>query len=415
MHRTWFKYVIEIVIHALFWLGAYNVLGELTASSYSMLIDHGNGSMEHVDVSFLFPCTGLVLGMLMLLFYSNTWWLFKRVIRYKSDLPRVLVIAGWFSLIFAANYLLVLTLIGPSRHPQHPKSFDVIRSSSDSFRARSPKTKVYFESRSDTTLLGTTATISPFSPPPPPPIQRSSADEWSHMQLVIALVFLSVLAVAAANFFIKERIRTDLTRSQAEAQHLQTELRLLRSQVNPHFLFNTLNNLFSMAQKKGHDELAGSISKLSGMMRYMIYESNTDTVPLQREIIYLEDCIALNKLRYADSEVSVSFSHPAPAITAAITIAPMLFVPFLENAFKHGVSIGSQARIGMDITIVEKKLTFTCENTDFSGVKKMEEEKGGIGLENVRRRLQLLYPGRHQLQAGAEGGKYTVNLQIELA
>jgi two-component system LytT family sensor kinase len=416
MHRTWFKYFVEIVIHALFWLGVYNVLGALTASSYSMLIDHGNGSMEHVDVSFLFPYTGLVLGMLMLLFYSNTWWLFKRVIRYKSDLPRVLVIAGWFSLIFATNYLLVRTLIGPSPHPQHPKSFEVIRSSSDSFRARPPKAKVYFESRSDTTLLGTTTTISPFSPPPPPPpIQRSGADDWSHMQLVIALVFLSVLAVAAANFFIKERIRNDLTRSQAEAQHLQTEIRLLRSQVNPHFLFNTLNNLFSMAQRKGNDQLADSISKLSGMMRYMIYESDTDAVPLQREISYLDDCIALNKLRYADSEIAVSFSHPAPAIAAAISIAPMLFVPFLENAFKHGVSIGSQTRIDMDISVEQKKLIFTCENIDYSGVKKLEEEKGGIGLENVRRRLELLYPGRHELRAGAAQGKYTVNLQIELA
>jgi two-component system, LytTR family, sensor kinase len=310
----------------------------------------------------------------------------------------------------------VRTLIGPSPHPQHPKSFEVIRSSSDSFRARSPKAKVYFESRSDTTLLGTTTTISPFSPPPPPPpIQRSGADDWSHMQLVIALVFLSVLAVAAANFFIKERIRNDLTRSQAEAQHLQTEIRLLRSQVNPHFLFNTLNNLFSMAQRKGNDQLADSISKLSGMMRYMIYESDTDAVPLQREISYLDDCIALNKLRYADSEVAVSFSHPAPAIAAAISIAPMLFVPFLENAFKHGVSIGSHTRIDMDISVEQKKLIFTCENIDYSGVKKLEEEKGGIGLENVRRRLELLYPGRHELRAGAAQGKYTVNLQIELA
>jgi LytS/YehU family sensor histidine kinase len=235
------------------------------------------------------------------------------------------------------------------------------------------------------------------------------------MQPIIALVFLAVLAIAAANFFIKEWVRNDLTRSQAQAQQFHTEIRLLRSQVNPHFLFNTLNNLFSMAQKKGNDELADSISKLSGMMRYMIYESNTDTVPLLREIIYLEDCIALNKLRYADDEVLVSFHHPDPAIAAAIAIAPMLFVPLLENAFKHGVSIGHRASITVDISVQQKKLIFTCENTDNSAVKKLEEEKGGIGLENVRRRLELLYPGRHALRAGAEGGKYTVNLQIELA
>jgi two-component system, LytTR family, sensor kinase len=412
MHRTWIKYVIEIVIHALFWLGVYYLLETLTASTYSMVIDHGNGAMQHIEMRLFFPYAGMVLVSLMLLFYSNTYWLFRRVIRYKSHLPRVLVIAGWFALVFGANYFLIGMLIGPSRKTNHSQIAATLEPRTDTVRY-----KVFFKAQSDSVPIGDAPDPASLRIPPPPPPQplKTSPDDWSHMQLAIALVFLSVLAVAAAGFFIKEWTRNDLTRSKAEAQHLQTEIRLLRSQVNPHFLFNTLNNLFSMAQKKGHDELAGGIAKLSGMMRYMIYESNTDTVPLQREITYLEDCIALNKLRYADSEVAVSFRHPAPAITAAISIAPMLFVPFLENAFKHGVSIGIHTRIDMDISVGQKKLIFVCENTDFSGVKKLEEEKGGIGLENVRRRLELLYPGRHELRAGAAQGKYTVNLQIELA
>jgi len=404
MHRSRAKYVIEIIIHALFWLGVYYAFKALTASSYSMVIDHGNGATQRMDVRLLFPYSGMVLGSLILLFYSNTFWLFKKVIRYKSNFPRVAVITGWFMLLFGMNYLLIRTLIGPSGSIHHPQNI-----------AR-------FEARSDTALLGTPPNMAlhetrPHIAPPesPLPFVGSPGGNWLHMQLIMALVFLSVLAIAAASFFIKEWIRNDLTRSQAQAQQLDTEIRLLRSQVNPHFLFNTLNNLFSMAQKKGHEKLADSISKLSGMMRYMIYESNTDTVPLLREIIYLEDCIALNKLRYADSEVAVCFSHPAPAIIAGISIAPMLFVPFLENAFKHGVSIGHHALITMDISVGQKKLIFTCENADHSAVKKLEEEKGGIGLENVRRRLELLYPGRHELRAGREEGKYTVNLQIELA
>ena len=388
MHRSWSKYLIELIIHALFWLGVYYVLRALTASSYSMVIDRGNGRVQHMDMRLLFPYSGMVLASLMLLFYSNTFWLFKKVIRFKNDFPRVMVITGWFVLLFAANYLLIRMLIGP---------FGAVQSS---------RPKVFFESRADTVLPGHL---------PPGPLGGSLADSWSHMQLIIALVFLSVLAVAAANFFIKERIRNDLMRSQADAQQLDTEIRLLRSQVNPHFFFNTLNNLFSMAQKHGHEELADSISKLSGIMRYMTYESNTATVALLREINYLEDCISLNKLRYADSEVAVGFSHPAPTITAAISIAPMLFVPFLENAFKHGVSIGHHSRIDINISVGQKKLIFTCENTDHSAVKKLEEEKGGIGLENVRRRLELVYPGRHQLLAGPSAGKYIVNLQIELA
>jgi two-component system, LytTR family, sensor kinase len=431
MHLNRAKYFIEIIIHALFWLGVYYALKALTASSYSMVIDHGDGHMLREDIRLLFPYSGVILGSLMLLFYSNTFWLFKKVIRYKNDFPRAVVIAGWFVLLFAANYLLIRLLIGPSRDIRNPQNTTFLEPRPGTVRHGHPQPRVFFEDRSETGLLkpqsdealhqpqSDTAFFIPrpdkASPALPPIFGGFPADDWSHMQLVIALVFLSVLAVAAANFFIKEWIRNDLMRSHADAQTLDTEIRLLRSQVNPHFLFNTLNNLFSMAQKRGHEQLADSISKLSGMMRYMIYESNTATVPLQREIIYLEDCIALNRLRYAESEVAVSFRHPPPAIAAGITIAPMLFIPFLENAFKHGVSIGHHARIDIDISVGEKKLIFTCENTDYSEVKKLEEEKGGIGLGNVRRRLELLYPGGYVLQAGPSAGKYTVNLQIELA
>jgi two-component system, LytTR family, sensor kinase len=414
MHRSRVKYVIEIIIHALFWLGVYYALKELTSSpSHSMVINHGNGGIQRVDVRVNFRYSGIVLGFLMLLFYSSTFWLFKKVIRFKNDFPRVLVITGWFALLFAMNFLLIRTLMGTSASFPHAQKTAFFLKRSDPAIAKTQLEIDLHDSPSDTAFFKSRPGVT--NPEILPPFGGPPGDNWLRLQPIIALVFLAVLAIAAANFFIKEWIGNDLTRSQAQSQQLHTELRLLRSQVNPHFLFNTLNNLFSMAQKKGHEELADSIAKLSGMMRYMIYESNTDTAPLQREIVYLEDCIALNKLRYADNEVAVSFSHPDPAITAGISIAPMLFVPFLENAFKHGVSIGSHADITMDISIHGEKLIFACENTDFSGLKKLEEEKGGIGLENVRRRLQLLYPGKHELRAGAAQGKYTVNLQIELA
>src|ERR1700733_8949316 len=412
MHRSLVRYFIEFIIHALFWIGVYYALKALTSASYSM-VNYTDGGTQRMDVRILFAYSWIVLGSLMLLFYSNTFWLFKKVIRYKSDLARVAVIAGWFMLIFFINYLLINTLIGPSGSNHQPQKMSFFGIRSDTAVLRLAPNSALHGDRSDTAFLRPHQMTA--FPGPPPRFGESPADNWLHMQLIIALVFLAVLAIAAANFFIKEWIRNDLQRSQAEAQQLSTEIRLLRSQVNPHFLFNTLNNLFSMAQRKGHEELADGISKLSGMMRYMIYESNTDTVPLQQEIAYLEDCIALNKLRYADSEVAVSFRHPAPAVAEGISIAPMLLVPFLENAFKHGVSIGSHSRITMDISVEQKKLIFTCENTDHSAVKKLETGKGGIGLENVRRRLELVYPGRHELQTGPSAGKYTVNLQIELA
>ncbi|HVW62809.1 MAG TPA: histidine kinase, partial [Puia sp.] len=301
--------------------------------------------------------------------------------RLKSKGLGVAIVTGWSILMFGLNYGVIRALIGAVEHT--PVQRNAVLRLSQGVQV------------------------------PAPP--RFTANDWTGMQLTMAAIFLSVLGIAIAYFFIREWIRNDLRRSQAEAQQLHTEIRFLRSQVNPHFLFNTLNNLFSMAQKKGHEELADSISKLSDMMRYMIYESNTDTVSLQREIAYLEDCIALNKLRYADSEAAVCFRHPAPAVAMEVSVAPMLFIPFLENAFKHGVAIGQHSRIELNISVEGKKLIFTCENTDQSAVRKLEEDTGGIGLENVRRRLELVYPGRHELRAGQEENKYIVNLQIEWA
>src|ERR1700722_15750220 len=120
MHRSRVKYVIEIIIHALFWLGVYYALKELTSSpSHSMVINHGNGGIQRVDVRVIFRYSGIVLGFLMLLFYSSTFWLFKKVIRFKNDFPRVLVITGWFVLLFAMNFLLIRTLMGTSASFPH--------------------------------------------------------------------------------------------------------------------------------------------------------------------------------------------------------------------------------------------------------------------------------------------------------
>jgi LytS/YehU family sensor histidine kinase len=145
----------------------------------------------------------------------------------------------------------------------------------------------------------------------------------------------------------------------------------------------------------------------------MIYESNEDSVPLKKEIEYLQNCIVLNKLRYADKEVQVIFNYPER--TDGTFVAPMLFIPFVENAFKHGVSIGRSSQIEISILLSEKKLIFSCTNTNYSFIKKMEGEDSGIGLENVRRRLDLLYPGKHKLRIGDEDEKFNVKLEIDIA
>lgn len=235
---------------------------------------------------------------------------------------------------------------------------------------------------------------------------------WRQIQPAILLAFLAIEGVSVAYFFLKQWAKSELVQSQLQANQLSTEIKFLKSQINPHFLFNTLNNLFSMAQGKGNDELADGISKLSGMMRYMLYDSNEESVPLSKEIAYLEECITLNKLRYADEEVSVIFDHAGQI--ADISIAPMLFIPFVENAFKHGVAIGQRAAIQIALVVSGQKLIFTCVNTDYSSIKKMEMEISGIGLENVKRRLELVYPGKHRLTIHKEDGKFMVNLEIDL-
>ena len=411
MRRSRFRYFIEVIIHVLFWAGVYYALEALTISSFSVVVNIGTTGMQRINGVTQFGNIWVVFGFLLLLFYSNSLWLFKKVIRYKSGLRRVAVVAGWFVLILTVNYLVVDWRRGiPEKTPtgQHVESLAGAHTLEPP-----PGDSLYGEPhlvetrRVQTHLAGPQALVPlrPFSPD----------DNWLRMQIIMAIVFLAVLAVAIAEFFIREWIRNDLTRSQAEAHQFSTELKFLRSQVNPHFLFNTLNNLFSMAQKKGNDELADGISKLSGMMRYMLYESNTEKVYLQKEIEYLKSYIALNKLRYADNEVAVNFSHPPAAAIGDVQIAPMLFIPFLENAFKHGVSIGNRSDISVTIGVDEKMLTFTCENTDHSAIRKPEEEKSGIGLANVKRHLELVYGGRQELRTQLEDGKYSVYLQIDLA
>jgi two-component system LytT family sensor kinase len=226
------------------------------------------------------------------------------------------------------------------------------------------------------------------------------------------LIFLSVMGVSIAYFFLKEWAKADLSRNQMKANQLSTELKFLKSQINPHFLFNTLNNLFSMAQSKGNDELADGISKLSGMMRYMIYESDAESVPLTDEIAYIKNSIALNKLRYANDEATVTFDYPDQV--QDVFTAPMLFIPFIENAFKHGVLINQASEIDIAITVSGNQVFFSCENKNYSFVKKMDDNASGIGLENVKRRLELVYPGKYELVIKNDADKYAVTLKIDL-
>lgn len=403
MRRIKAKHIIEIVIHLAFWVGVYYTLISITSSSFQVQVNHGNKDVERMAINSISPNSRFTLIFLLLLFYGNIFWIFRWIIRNRRLQAGIALAAGWFILNFVANYIFIGPKLTDTNFMQQ-RHMAVIYARAD-FNLKQKytlKTAVRDSFRTG----GKVGYIMP-----DPPAIFDLANTRFRMQLTMLLVFLAATGLSVAYFFLKEWGRNELARNQLEAYQLSTEIKFLRSQVNPHFLFNTLNNLFSMAQEKGNDDLADGISKLSGMMRYMLYESNTELVPLKNEIAYIENCILLNKLRYADEEAKVNFSYPAE--TNGLMIAPMLFISFVENAFKHGVVIGMKSVIDISLTASDEEIVFTCINVVHMQHKKMDEGKSGIGLENVKRRLELLYPGKHQLSINNDGGKYIVKLSVE--
>lgn len=193
-----------------------------------------------------------------------------------------------------------------------------------------------------------------------------------------------------------------------KAEKVEAELALLRSQVNPHFFFNTLNNLYSLVVHQS-DKAPEVILKLSDMMRYTIYEGKKDKVSLKEEIEYLQGYIDLHKIRY-QKKVDISFETSE---ASELQVAPLLFIVPLENAFKHGVESlreGAYIHASIKTDIQNEKLVFEISN-NFE--KKESEAEKGIGLENLRQRLHLLYPEQHQLDIVKQEGVFTVTLHLE--
>ncbi|MBD2701171.1 histidine kinase [Spirosoma sp. BT702] len=193
-------------------------------------------------------------------------------------------------------------------------------------------------------------------------------------------------------------------------EQLQAEVNFLRSQVNPHFLFNILNNLYALTLKKS-DLAPDMVLKLSEMMEYMLYDSDDEKVPLEKEIGYLQNYIELEKIRCGDhSDIALQINGQPNGQA----IAPLLLLPLIENAFKHGV--GKQAEhswLRSTLTLNPTRVEMTVENN--KPTTKVRDQKGGIGLTNLRKRLELLYPGRYTLQTEDKTDTYRAALSIQFA
>ncbi|MCK9618336.1 MAG: histidine kinase [Lentimicrobiaceae bacterium] len=230
-------------------------------------------------------------------------------------------------------------------------------------------------------------------------------DTWFYndLRLVIINFIYSLLIKFAIGWFESQKLKSDLIN-----QNQSSELALLRSQVNPHFLFNTLNNIYSLVYKKS-DDAPAAVMKLSSIMRYMLYDATSDKVLLEKEIEYLYSFVELQKLRSSKNNfVEIKLNGDIHQKT----IAPMLLIPFVENAFKHGNKNVPSPGIRIQLNVTTDSIEFEVINyiriTNFEN----KDAIGGIGLNNIKRRLELLYPGKHTLSILQSTELFTVKLKI---
>jgi LytS/YehU family sensor histidine kinase len=192
-----------------------------------------------------------------------------------------------------------------------------------------------------------------------------------------------------------------------------TDLQFLRSQINPHFLFNTLNTLYGTALKEKSEQTAEGIQMLGDMMRFMLHENNLDFIPMNKEIEYLKNYIALQKLRTPPSP-GIRIEDNIDEAKCNRHIAPMILIPFIENAFKHGISLEEKSWIDIKLVCDDTFICFEVRNSMHNGVElDTEKDKSGIGLKNVAERLKLLYPGKHELNISESENEFIAKLVIK--
>jgi LytS/YehU family sensor histidine kinase len=225
---------------------------------------------------------------------------------------------------------------------------------------------------------------------------------------VFDCVLASCTALSARMYFRQQDLQRRAVQLRAEKS--EAELRALKGQLHPHFLFNTINNLYALARAKS-ERTAPVALKLAQLLRYILYESQRPSVPLEQEVQLLRDYVALEKLRFDEGRLMVKMELDLDDPKQAI--APLLLLPLVENAFKHGASEQrDEAHISIAISLKNKMLDVKIEN---SKPLETNEPAPGIGLQNLRRQLELLYPEKHQLSIAEGEAAFAVRLKIQVA
>jgi two-component system, LytTR family, sensor kinase len=222
--------------------------------------------------------------------------------------------------------------------------------------------------------------------------------------------FLFTVMVSATYKVFLDKIKADNDAGEKQRENLKSELSFLRSQISPHFLFNVLNNIVAMVRMKSED-LEPTVIKLSSLLQYMLYETDEEKVLLKNEVEYLQSYIDLQQMRFS-SKLNMNVHFDVKEEWQAIE--PMLLIPFIENAFKHGNGMQKNPEIHISLKVENNLLDFRVKNkyVETDGSK---DKTSGIGLSNVKRRIELLYEKKHLLRIDQLNGWYTVSLQIMLA
>ncbi|HAS40445.1 MAG TPA: hypothetical protein DCS93_08200 [Microscillaceae bacterium] len=341
--------VITVAFHALFWLA---ISYFYFSASYSRLTFDDQNSVfqdhKYYDLQFLIP---LLVGNIFkaLLFYGNINFLIGTFLQKKRYLDYVAYLVAFivmcYGLEIGTNYFLVELI---------------------------PQTE---------------------------PADTHPPDHFMRLVAMQPPLYLVMLVVSFGARFTQDWVQYEKEKRLLIEEKLKTELKFLKSQTNPHFLFNTLNNLYASALSDGSERTAKGIAKLSNLLRYMLYESNVNVIALEKELNYIENYIELQKQRFSGKtqvpQVNVEVDIDRPH---GYVIAPMLLISFVENAFKHGISKNQMSTIDIRLKVEQQWLKFEVTNTvNPYGGEQPIKEASGLGLQNTQRRLELLYPDQHVL------------------
>ena len=210
---------------------------------------------------------------------------------------------------------------------------------------------------------------------------------------------------------LERHSQTEKLQKELEKEKLNSELAFLKNQISPHFFFNTLNNIYSLISINAEDSQK-AVLRLSKLMRYLLYDSEHGDTKLSNEIDFMNNYIDLMKLRM-NNKISLTVTFPEKY--EDINIPPLIFIPFIENAFKHGISYREKSFIEISMTTINKSVVFRCANSIVKNRETDESEHSGIGLENVTKRLNLLFPGKHEMKINRSDKEFEVLLQINFA